>query len=374
MTAPVASDRRAGGPSVLLVGKAAPDRGGIARYLDTVHGSDLGRDGRVRLLNLAHTGEPEGGRATVGNVRRTLHDAVAVLRQAPAADVVHLHTALVPTVTLLRAGLLAGAARARGRAVVVHVHGGNLGSWLVGRGRRVLVRAALRPATRVVTVWEAGRRSLADVLGDERVVLLDNGVDVERFRPPVDPRSRRVPRVLYVGLLTERKGVLDLVEASRLLRCRGVPHELCLVGGTPDEGPVAEQEVRSRLDERVRLLGSRPPERMPEVYEQADVFCLPSWWEAMPLSVLEAMASGLPVVTTDVGDTARVVLHDRSGLVVPVHSPVALADALERLLTDAALRRRMGEAGRARVVERFSTEAMIPALRQLYADVTEVRP
>lgn len=352
---------------VLLVGKGSPDRGGIPTFLNTLVNSELARRTDMTFLNVAHSGTPQGGRATSANLARTLRDAAAVWRAARGHDVVHVHSALVPAVTTLRAGLLAAAARSRGSVVVVHVHGGNLESWLTGRARRLLMRLAMRPARRVVAVWGAGEAALLETLGPGRVCLLDNGVDVAAFGSP-DGRHHP-PRVLYVGLLTPRKGVLDLLEASRLLLARGVAHELHLLGGTPDEGPDAEAAVRLGGTGEARMLGTLPPERMPAAYAAAEIFCLPSWWEAMPLSVLEAMAAGLPVVATDVGDVPRAVVHGTTGLVVPPRSPADLADALELLLTDPERSRRMGEAGRARVADEFSATVMLSRLSELYADV-----
>lgn len=354
---------------VLLVGKGAPDRGGIPTFLETLLTSRLREEHDLRFLNLAHTGTPEGGRLSLSNARRTLHDVLAVWRAAGDRDIVHIHSALAPAVTALRAGLLAGAARARGCAVVLHAHGGGLQSWLNSPRRRRLMRLALRPAHRVVAVWTAGQEILETVAPRERVVLVDNGV------PVGEPAARQVhqpPRILYVGLLTPRKGVVDLLEASRLLRERGVRHELLLVGGTPDEGPSAEAEVRAAMDDDVKALGSRPPEQMPAAYADADVFCLPSWWEAMPLSVLEAMAAGLPVVATDVGDVGRAVSDGTTGYVVPVHDPEKLAAALEPLLTDPELRRRMGVAGRERVTQLFSSAVTAAAVSALYAELRPV--
>ena len=111
--------------TVLLVGKGAPDRGGIPTFLETLRGGPLAQEHDLRFLNVAHAGVPEGGRATVGNIRRTVRDAVAVWRAARGRDVVHIHSALAPAVTVLRAALLAVAGRARGSAVVIHAHGGN---------------------------------------------------------------------------------------------------------------------------------------------------------------------------------------------------------------------------------------------------------
>ena len=354
---------------VLLVGKGAPDRGGIPTFLEMLLGSRLAEEHDLRFLNVAHSGTPEGGRATLGNITRTARDAWAVWRQARGRDIVHIHSALAPTVTVVRAALLALAGRLRGCAVVVHAHGGNIQTWLATPLRRALLRMAMLPAHRVVAVWTAGERTLREVLPADRVGLIDNGVPVDGY--PEREEGNDPPRVLYVGLLTPRKGVLDLLAASRMLRERGVAHELWLLGGTPDEGPAAEAEVRAGLDDSAKLLGTRPPEAMPAEFAAADVFCLPSWWEAMPLSVLEAMAAGLPVVATDVGDVGRAVDDGVTGYVVPAKNAEKLAEALESLLTDRELRLKMGVAGRGRVVDMFSSEVTAARVSELYAELEE---
>jgi D-inositol-3-phosphate glycosyltransferase len=364
---------------VLLVGKGAPDRGGIPTFLDTLLHSRLADEHDLEFLNVAHSSTPQGGKATAANVGRTLRDTVSVWRAAKGRDVVHIHSALAPAVTVVRAALLALAGRARGCAVVVHAHGGNIQFWLTTPLRRAVMRLAMLPAHRVVAVWTAGREALRVVLPEQRVGLIDNGVRVEDYAPRQAPHEapdqsqERLPRVLYVGLLTPRKGVVDLLTASRILRDRGVDHELCLLGGTPDEGPDAEAEVRAALDGTAKLLGTRPPEEMPAAFAEADVFCLPSWWEAMPLSVLEAMAAGLPVVATDVGDVSRAVAEGVTGHVVPTKDPAALAAALEPLLVDAELRRRMGAAGRQRVNAMFSSAVTAGEVSALYAELERAR-
>ncbi|HJR38728.1 MAG TPA: glycosyltransferase family 4 protein [Nocardioidaceae bacterium] len=352
---------------VLLVGKGAPDRGGIPSFLNDLRTGALAHEHEITFLNVAHHGTPEGGEASVSNVARTLKDAVAVWRSARGHDVVHINSALAPTVTVLRAGLLALAGRARGCAVVVHAHGGNIETWLTTRRARLVMRVAMSPAHAVVAVWTAGHRALSAALGEQRVCLVDNGVDASRYAEPEPPH--RPPRVLYVGLLTPRKGVLDLIQASRMLREEGVEHELWLLGGTPDEGPAAAEPVHAAAENHAVLLGTRLPEEMPDAYAAADVFCLPSWWEAMPLSVLEAMAAGLPVVATDVGDVARVVQEGKTGYVVPKQAPEQLAAALRKLLTDPGLSRRMGQAGRLRAEQHFSSTVTAHAVGDLYARV-----
>ena len=356
---------------VLLVGKGAPDRGGIPTFLNDLRTGELASHHDITFLNVAHHGTPEGGEPSLTNVLRTLRDAAAVWRAAPGHDVVHINSALAPTVTVVRAGLLALAGRARGCAVVVHAHGGNIETWLTSRRARLVMRAAMWPAAAVVAVWTSGERALARALGPDKVTLIDNGVDATRFTG--SETAHEPPRVLYVGLLTPRKGVLDLLEASRMLRAEGVAHELMLLGGTPDEGPAAAEPVLAAAEGQAQLLGTRLPEQMPSAYADADLFCLPSWWEAMPLSVLEAMASGLPVVASDVGDVSRVVADGATGYVVPAKSPDQLASALRKLLVDPGLRRQFGRAGRRRAQEHFSDVVTARAISDLYASVLEAR-
>jgi glycosyltransferase involved in cell wall biosynthesis len=351
------------GLRVLLVGKGPPARDGIATFLRSVQ-DGLGGIHRIELLNLTREGDAAGGRLSLANIRRAAADTRAVWRRSRGADVVHIHSALAPHVTLVRAGMLAAAARTRGCGVLLHAHGGLVKLWLTTRPRRALARVALAAADHVVAVSEGGREALAAALGKRRVDLIDNWIDTGAFSPPDAPHEP--PRILYAGFITPRKGLLDLIAASRLLEERGVAHELLLAGGTPAEGPHAEEEVRRAAGPAVRLLGSRPLEAMPELYGTADVFCLPSWWEAMPLSVLEAMAAGLPVVATRVGDIPRAVEDGVTGLLVPPRDPAALASALEQLLRGPEDRRAMGAAGRARVEGRFGAGPGLAAIDRLY--------
>ncbi len=357
---------------VLLVGKGPPDRGGIPSFIQGLLTGELSRRHELTFLNVAHTGTPEGGRLSLGNIRRTLRDAVSVWRGARDHEIVHINSALAPTVTVLRAGVLVLAGRLRGSGVIVHAHGGNIETWLTTRWARWVMRAAMRGASLVVAVWNAGERGLAETLGPERVRLVVNGVDTDRFNPATTP-GNDPPRVLYVGLLTPRKGVLDLIEASKALRRAGLEHELWLLGGVPDEGPEAAEPVLAAAEGHAVLLGTRVPDEMPEAYASADVFCLPSWWEAMPLSVLEAMAAGLPVVASDVGDVARIVVEGETGLVVPAKAPEQLAAAVRKVVEDPETARRMGRAGRARAEEVYSSSATARAIGELYDQVRPVR-
>ncbi len=352
--------------NILLVGKGPPERGGIPTYLTQIVEAHWD-DHDIRVLNLTHAGEREGGQLTIGNVMRTLRDVTAVARERDV-DVVHVHSALAPLSTLIRAAGLCGAARLRGRRVLLHAHGGRLVGWAHDPRRKRLLRWAVCSADRVLVVSE-GLRATMEAAGVSRPVeLLANGVDTQRFVPPAGGEGNDPPVILFVGHLSERKGVGDLLAASRMLEDRGVGHRLVLAGGVPDEG-ASGPDPWIGAPPSATFLGPIDPAEMPDLYRRCDLFCLPSWWEATPLSVLEAMATGLPVVATDVGDVAAML--GPAGVVVPTRDPTLLADALESVIIDGRRRAELGRLARGAALEHHDLTAVHRRLDEVYAMTTD---
>jgi glycosyltransferase involved in cell wall biosynthesis len=350
---------------LLIVGRGEPERGGIPTFLSWLSSTAATDRTGVEFLNLSPGVDTPGGRWRLTNLRRSLHDAVEVGRHTCRRDIVHIHTAMAPGSTAVRAALLCGAARARGGRVLLHIHGGRLPLWARSRGRRALLRLSLSPAHEIATVSQATFASVAALVREGRVTLINNGVDTVRFHPAEKARST-TPVILYVGHLSPRKGVGDLLEAAGKLVESGLEHELVIIGGAPDEGAAHAVAIDVARYPTVRYRGPLAPADMPAAYRDADVLCLPSWWEAMPLSVLEGMASGLPVVATDVGDVRTAVEHGRTGLLVRPREPDALAGALASLLRDPALRRRMGEDARCAAEERWADRTTWAQIQATY--------
>lgn len=210
--------------------------------------------------------------------------------------------------------------------------------------RRLALRYRVAPPDRVVTV----RYGMPEVDGALRA----------------DP-SARPPRLVMVARFEEQKDHPTLLEALARLTHR--PWTLDLVG----EGPRQEaMEARARelgLEGRVRFLGYR--DDVAELLAAAQVFVLASWWEGLPLSILEAMRAGLPVVASGVSGVPEAVSDGETGRVVPPGRPEALAGALEELLESAALRARMGRAGRERYEDEFTFRRMFEDTLRVYEGV-----
>lgn len=354
---------------MLLVGKGAPERGGIASFLEQVASAPVTNGVVVEFLNLARPVGSRMGRLSIGNIVRTLSDAVTVFRRALRSDVVHIHSAFVPTVTIIRAGMLIRAAKWAGNGVILHAHGGLFPGWLDEGGSRRVVRWALRRVDRIVTVSERGLRAIESVHGVNSALVMRNGIDSVAFHPADFESSQGTPVIGYVGILSERKGLLDLFEASRRLSNEGVAHRLQLIGGTPAEGSAEGQRISGSAPETVDLVGEVERSRIPELMAGFDVFCLPSWWEAAPMSILEAMACGLPVVATDVGDIPTMVFDGVTGRLVPARDPVRLAEALAQVIGDSKIRAEMGRAGRQLALEQFDWPQTFARLVELYREV-----
>jgi glycosyltransferase involved in cell wall biosynthesis len=235
------------------------------------------------------------------------------------------------------------------------------------------LRDILGRAHFVATVCEENRRYLASILdGRGTVHVVPNSVDLERLG--LRPREPEPGLVLTVARLVEKKGLADLIEACALLAAASVPVRLEVIGDGPLRGELEAAAARAGID--ARFLGALPSERVVGHYRRAAVFCLPSVVastgdrDGLPTSVLEAMALGVPVVTTALNGLAEAVIDGRTGLAVPERSPHALAAAIQRLLADPELAAGLSREARHHVEAGFSLARSTSLLRSLFPEAS----
>jgi glycosyltransferase involved in cell wall biosynthesis len=219
----------------------------------------------------------------------------------------------------------------------------------------------MRPlTTAVVCVSEATRRQgiAARACDDAHAVVIHNAVEVESFAARAETTGP--PRIVSIGRLAYPKDFVTLLAALARV---DADYRVSLVGDGPDAAEVAATVEARGLSDRVELVGAQGT--VTELLARSDVFVLSSRSEGFPVSILEAMAAGLPVVATDVGGVAEAVVDAETGILVPAADQQALAAALERLLADHELRRRLGGAGRTRALRLFDT----PRYRAAHVDL-----
>jgi phosphatidylinositol alpha-mannosyltransferase len=280
-------------------------------------------------------------------------------------DVVHLHEPLIPTVSLF--ALL----NARS-AMVGTIHGYRDASAVYRVGRPVLSRLMRRLSGRTAVSVDAMRWATRYFPGDYRII--SDGVDVRRFadpsiRPLEDFADGKL-NVLFVGRLEPRKGLGYLLSALPKVSALVAGVRLIVAGAySPRDQRAWMDAARSAGD--VVFTGPVPADRLPRLYRSADVFCAPSTgFEALGIVLLEAMASGLPIVTTDIEGYRTVVTHEREGLVVRPRDSTALAAALTALLLNPGRRAELAAAGRV-TVQRYDWGLLARQYVDLYGESAE---
>ena len=263
-----------------------------------------------------------------------------------------VHVNMGERMSLFRKGVIIGACRAMGVPVVVHLHAQMehfyraLPPWLQRLTRRAFVMA-----TGVVVIGPAARRFVVDVLRvpARRVDIIINGVP-EAIVDAGEDRGDGPCRLLFVGNLSDRKGLLDLLHALASLDTSGL--QVTIAGG----GDVARYRRRARelgLDSLVRFEGWCDQARTRQLLAASHVLVLPSYDEVLPLAILEALAHGVAVVTTPVGEIPALLTHGSNALFVPPGDPAGLAAGLQQVLREPGLREKLARNGRRLYEERF---------------------
>jgi len=223
----------------------------------------------------------------------------------------------------------------------------------------------------LVDVYDANSEGALDLLASlgvprDKMRYIPNGIDASAWAGghrngtgPVD--------ILCVARFVPRKRQRDLVDAVAQLSREGVRCTLFLAGDGPTKDEVSARAHATNAD--IRFLGEVVGDDLRELYRSADVFCLPSTWEGMAGSVMEAMASGLPVVGSDVSGIKDLVVDGVTGLLVEPCNPAHLADALRELLLDHGKRAALGAAGRRRIEDEFSIDRMVDEKERLYQEI-----
>lgn len=236
------------------------------------------------------------------------------------------------------------------------IHASNIFIDPIMLGRKLLT------SKKIVTISQYNKKYLLKKYGkalDSKIHIIHCGVDVGKFRPR-STKKGIIPIILAVGQLTERKGFVYLLEACSIMKKKGYSFQCCIVGDGEDREILLSKSKSLRVDDVVTFLGRKLQDEVRELIGRATIFCLPSiitekgGREGIPVALMEAMAMGLPVVSTRTAGIPELVEHQAEGVLVPQKDSKALADALEILLIDKDSRTAMGTAARRKVTREFN--------------------
>jgi glycosyltransferase involved in cell wall biosynthesis len=373
-----------GGPAlhVAYLTAGLADRG----YRTTLVAGELSRGEESMAFVAEQLDVPVATVSELGREISPLRDAIATVRLArlirrERPQILHTHTAKAGALGRV-AALLAGPSA---RPIVVHTFHGHvlrgyfgpmrarvfkLVETLLARSTDALVAVSPQVRDDLVALGVAPREKFAVVrLGIELAARVD-GADRERGRRLLGvPPERFV--VGWIGRMTGVKRTGDVLLALGELRALGVDATLCMVGDGPDREAVEEQAYRLGIARHCLYLGYQ--EQVADWYAALDALVLPSANEGTPVSAIEALATGRPVVATRVGGVPDVIREGEDGFLVEVGDVAALADRLARLAQDPELRSRMGGAARERVLARYAVDRLVDDVDRLYRSLLAAR-
>jgi len=361
-------------PEIVFVGafSSAPDgaHGGVTFTCQMIVRSPLSDLVHWRLIDSTFKSFPIPGlfRRSLFALGRT----VQVIRSLFSRKV---RTLLVFTTftggSLVEKGLQCMLGRLFGKRVVLCIQYGPYLSNRFTKLMRWYARRTIRCCDVIICQSPVAADRLRNLFGCEehRICVITNWLDADRYaptQPQLAAREQRAaePAILFLGLLEQRKGCHLLLEAAGRLAQRGRTFRLVIGGSGPEDQPLRQQAHHLGLDDRVEFLGWVSRQDAAEVFQSGDIFVLATYSEGLPNALLEAMACGLPVVTTPVDGIPSVVDDGENGFLIPPGDVDALTEALDKLLADPELARQMGQTNRRRILANHHIGNIWPRIAQ----------
>jgi glycosyltransferase involved in cell wall biosynthesis len=333
--------------TIAMIGAAPETRGSVAAVVDAYRAHGLFKRWPVQYIATSGDGTLAQQAVLLARAARDFASLLAQHRRM----VVHVHA--TAGAGFWREAVFMGAALAAGCPLVVHLH---------GNGFDASIRGFLARAAVVCVPCEASRTWVRSVARKADVVLAPPPVAVAA----VPELAAKPNLVLFLGRLEAKKGIYDLLDAVAGLRA-AVPDVRLVCAGDGDRIGVARYAERLGIADAVKFTGWVGPSGKRALLEHAAAFALPSYDEALPVSLVEAMSAGIPVVASPTGGIAEVVADGASGFLVAPGDRSGLERALRRLLIDRELGARMGKAARETAKARFAPERALAVLENLYA-------
>jgi glycosyltransferase involved in cell wall biosynthesis len=236
-------------------------------------------------------------------------------------------------------------------------------------------RGHLKRADVITTVSKSGVEELIKYYGiDKGITVIGNGVDCNVFAP-AQKKQTNEPYILYTGRLETRKGLVDLIESARYVCQKHSSLKFVLVGKGTIEQMLKAMVSKLGLEQNFLFAGyTSNRDKLIEYYRNATIYVLPSYYEGLPTSLLEAMACGIPSIATNVEGSSEVITDGETGLLVPPRNPKSLAEATLKLLDDEELRDRMGANGRAHIVNNYDWESIVNRIESIYCAIAGSKP
>lgn len=364
-------------PKILMLGPQPPPFGGVVSVMKEITSSSLAVTYDFDVFPTSG-GDQSVGRSQLWFFGARVRRFARFFRKVALGGycLVHLHTSAKLRGTLVYILLT----RAAGVKVILQIHHSHW-NHILERGSplsKVIVRSCVNLLSEILVMNTSWFSSLADLGVRTRVTLVKNFLGRQH---PIEPEKIQSAReetglternfvVITVGAVVKEKGVYDTLDAVPAVVKEDDDIRFLFVGGgvnTRDESDFKSEIKKRGLNKWVLATGETDRERVSAFLALSDLFLLPSHAESMPVSILEAMRSGLALVTTPVGSVPNMIEHGKTGLLVPVGSPASIAEAVSYLRSHTAERDYLAAAAKKAFEEQFLSESALTELESIYA-------
>jgi len=348
-------------PCILMVGMhLTKTRGGITTLITEILNSPLKDEFEFVYI--------ESQAEDFGKLRKILLALQALwqfvrncLQKRPALVYVHLGS----NASLYRESVFIFLAKIFGKKVVAHFHAGDIDNYYPFQSRisQKFIRRALTLSDSIIAASEESAATLRNIAASANIFVITNAIDTSIFNNPATKRhDTDVVRLLFVGAVGKLKGERDLIKALAILRDGGKTNiKVSFLGYGAESLKTYCDE--SGISEFIEFLGAVSLNERIEFFQKADIFVLPTYAEAMPMSVIEAMAAGLPVVSTAVGGIPELIEDGTDGFLFTPGDVNALAEKISLLLDDKATRIKIGNKARQKAREQMDFSQYADKLR-----------
>ena len=252
--------------------------------------------------------------------------------------------------------------------VIIHLHGGGFAKFYgeeSGARVQALIRFVYNRAACVIVLSQTWRTWVQSISSNPNVVAVYNPVQVPSA---ISFSKRDACTVLFLGKIGEAKGCFDLLQAAGRLRQKYPDLKICM-GGDGDHARARAVAIECGLEQQLILPGWTDGAQKHQLLASASIYALPSYFEGLPMSILEAMAYGVPILASPVGGIPEAVEDGKDGILIAARDVDGLAHALDQLLGDAMRREQMGAHARQKIQETFSTERILPQIERIYSGI-----
>lgn len=282
-------------------------------------------------------------------------------------DIVHIHMA--EKGSTFRKGRVAKWARNKNKKVIIHLHAGPFMAWYktVQKDKQETIKGIFHYADRVFVLGEYWKRELTEIMPDKKMVVVYNGVNC----PEENAYNINAKNIVYFGVMRREKGVYDLINAIKMINDQLSKETKVILCGNDLEGDILEVIEKAGLKERFKLPGWVSGKEKEEIYHNAMIDVLPSYYEGLSMTVLEAMALGIPVITTDISTMPEVL--GENGILVNPGDYKDLSKAIMSLLNSDNLRMTASKEEFNRATKMFSKEIFINKTLAQYTSLLNAR-